>query len=692
MLASVAMAVSRVGVRRPESSGVVPEPGGAARQKLRFLTLLNYGIAAAHAPPVMPSPTLARTLIRLRPPFAVTLVGLVVLLTAATAAVIGGLAWRDQRARSRVIVDAAMAQTARLAAAQAQQFLREAESMARLGPQLVTQGQLNARDDADVERFVLAALRSNPHLTWVSFSDPEDRFIGAWRDADMEVYVNHSYPRAGKIHLREVWHVADGSKVVVRTSDDHGYRPSQRPFFRAVQARGGLAWTEPYEFYGSNGLGITCAMPVLDAAGRVQYVFTVDFDLDRVAASLLSLRPSPRSRVFLATREGTLLVGPGRTGAPQARIPEDAGLVQAIGPRVSLDRESASEFEYEGDRYLARAVPIAIGEKHWLVEVVAPERDWTEHADAHARQVVILALAALGVALAGGIAVARWIARPLGELAEQARRIRNGNLDVALVPQSRDEIGVLTRAMNDMARALRDRNFVREALGRYVSPELAERCLRDRDALRLGGELRQVAILMSDLRGFSELSERLGAEAMIDLINRYLASMTPIILAHGGTINEFIGDAILVLFGAPFERPDDPLRAARCALAMQAAMADLNAENVALGLPVLSMGIGVHTGVVVAGNIGSKEHVKYGVVGPAVNLASRIQGLAQGGQVLLSNAALARVRGSVRVGPPTRARVKGASEPVMVQPLLAMLGPAAPSTVEVTGQPALVAS
>jgi class 3 adenylate cyclase len=149
--------------------------------------------------------------------------------------------------------------------------------------------------------------------------------------------------------------------------------------------------------------------------------------------------------------------------------------------------------------------------------------------------------------------------------------------------------------------------------------------------------------------------------------------MTPIILAHGGTINEFIGDAILALFGAPFERPDDALRAARCALAMQEAMTELNAENVALGLPVLSMGIGIHTGVVVAGNIGSKEHVKYGVVGPAVNLASRIQGLAHGGQVLLSSAALARVRGSVRVGAPIRAGVKGVSEPIVVQPLVGMI-------------------
>ena len=619
----------------------------------------------------MASSTLARRLVRLRPPFTVALVGLVVLTTAATAVAIGGLAWREQRARSRAIVDAAMAQTARLAASHTQQFLREAESIARLGPQLVAQGQLNPRDDADVERFVLAALHSNPRLTWVSFSDRDDRFIGAWRDEDMETYINHSYPHDGRIRLREHRVLAGHPRLLVRSSDDHRYRPTQRPFFQAAEARRGLAWTEPYDFYGSDGLGITCAMPVLDASGRVQQVFTVDFSLDQIKSSLVALQPSPRSRVFLATRDGTLLVGRGQA--------DDTAFVQAIAPRMALDRESASEFEHAGDRYLARAVPIAVGEKQWMVQVVAPERDWTEHADAQARQLVVLAVVAIGVALAGGIAVARWIARPLGLLAAQARRIRQGNLDVTLVPQSRDEIGVLTRAMNDMARALRDRDFVREALGRYVSPDLAERCLRDRDALRLGGELRQVAILMSDLRGFSALSERLGAEAMIDLINRYLARMTPIIQAHGGTVNEFIGDTILVLFGAPFERPDDSVRAARCALAMQAAMTDLNAENVTLGLPVLSMGIGIHTGVVVAGNIGSKEHVKYGVVGPAVNLASRIQSLAHGGQVLLSHAALTRVRGSVRVGPPMRTQVKGVSEVVVVQRLLGMLDEVAPA-------------
>src|SRR4029079_6431196 len=132
--------------------------------------------------------------------------------------------------------------------------------------------------------------------------------------------------------------------------------------------------------------------------------------------------------------------------------------------------------------------------------------------------------------------------------------------------------------MSDMARALRDRDFIRETLGRYVSPELAAQVLSDREALQLGGEVREVSMLMSDLRGFSELSERLGPSAMIGLLNRYLAAMTPVIQLHRGTIDEFIGDAIFVLFGAPFGRPDDAERAVRCAAAMQEALATLNLD------------------------------------------------------------------------------------------------------------------
>ncbi len=590
------------------------------------------------------------------------------MLTGLTGVVIGGLAWREQRTRSRALLDAAMAQAARLTAAHAARVFEDAEATARVGLYLVQQGQLDPTDFRALERFVLAVLRAHPQVSWVSYGDRADRFVGAWRDERGHVYINRSFPAGGRIRLEEDRRLPDGGREVVRRSDDHKYRPSERPYFRAAQARRDVAWTEPYEFYAGGGLGITCAAPLLDAAGGVRGVFTVDFSLARLAGTLEDLQVSPRGRVFVATGQGTVLIGRRGSGASRAEV-IDAELAAATA-RAPRERDVMFEFDHHDERYLGRAVPLTVGDLKWLVEVVVPERDYTEQIDAQARLNALLGAVALGVALIGGIALARWIAQPLRELAQLARRIRQGHLDVAAVPRSRDEIGVLARAMNDMARALRDRDFIRETLGRYVSPELAEEVLRDREAVQMGGEVREVAMLMSDLRGFSELSERLGPAAMIGLLNRYLARMTPVILQHRGVIDEFIGDAIFVLFGAPFSRADDPERAVRCAWAMQEALAAFNLDNRSHGLPELSMGIGLHLGPVVAGNIGSPDRVKYGVVGPAVNRTARIQTLSSGGEVLLSDALLARVSSIVSVTPGRQERVKGVGEPITVYRLL----------------------
>jgi adenylate cyclase len=336
--------------------------------------------------------------------------------------------------------------------------------------------------------------------------------------------------------------------------------------------------------------------------------------------------------------------------------------------------EARFEFDHDGERYLASAVPLHVGELRWLVAVVAPELDYTETIDASARWTAGLALLAFMLAIGGGVATARWIARPLRQLAGVARGIRRGNLDEPAVPTTRDEIGVLGRAMADMVKALRDREFVRGVLGRFANPELAERVLRDRDALRLGGELREVTVLFSDLREFSRLSAALGAEAVIQILNRYLGAVTPVILQHGGTIVDFLGDGIFVMFGAPFARDDAAVQAVRCARAMQRAMEDVNRENTELGLPALGMAIAIHAGPAVVGNIGSADRVKYGAVGPTVNEAARLQSSAAAGEIVLSSAALERAGAVARVTDARTVEAKGLPEPIDVATLVALAG------------------
>jgi class 3 adenylate cyclase len=623
----------------------------------------------------------AQQRVRARPPISIALVGLVTLLTAGTGVVLGTLAWREKLTGSRALVDNAMAQAARMTADHAAAFLRQTEAFVRLGPNFVARGLLDPGDIGTVGEFALSVLRATPQLSWVSYGDRDDRFVGAWHDGAGQFYLNRSFPRGGRIRLEEDRVLPDGRRERVRTLDDHGYRPREQAFFRLAETSRDPVWTEPYRFY-DGALGVTCAMALLDAAGRVRGVFTVDLSLDGLSRFVGNLRVSPRGRVFIATGDGMLVAAPGGIGGARQAAGEDAALVGEVVRRAGGGALASHTFERDGERYLGRAATLPIGTRQWITAVVVPERDYTAVIEAQAWRTAGLGLLALLVAVAGGIVLVRWIAAPLRELGAQARRIQEGDLDIAIVPRSRDEIGTLARTMADMVQGLRDRDFIRDVLGRYVSPELAEQCVRDKNALRLGGELRTVSILMSDLRGFSGLTERLGPEMMIGLLNRYLGRMTPVILAHRGTINEFIGDAILVLFGAPFERPDDAERAVRCAAAMQRAMVAFNAESRAEGLPELVMGIAVHSGPVVAGNIGGKDRMKYGVVGPAVNLAGRIESLTVGPQVLLSEATLERVRHLVSVGPPSQVAVKGVPEPVTVYELRDVAGEdaAAPSS------------
>jgi class 3 adenylate cyclase len=212
---------------------------------------------------------------------------------------------------------------------------------------------------------------------------------------------------------------------------------------------------------------------------------------------------------------------------------------------------------------------------------------------------------------------------------------------------------------------LRNR-FIRRLFGRYVSEEVVTGLLESPEGPRLGGEHRRVTLLMSDLRGFTPLTEGLSPEQTLRLLNSYLATMADVILAHQGTIDEFVGDGILAIFGAPLSRPDDARRAVACAVAMQGAIVGLNERNAALGLPRLEMGVAVHTGEVIVGNIGSERRTKYGVVGSAVNRAGRIESFTVGGQVLISDATLREAGEGVRVGDRLAIDAKGTREPIVV--------------------------
>jgi class 3 adenylate cyclase/HAMP domain-containing protein len=262
-----------------------------------------------------------------------------------------------------------------------------------------------------------------------------------------------------------------------------------------------------------------------------------------------------------------------------------------------------------------------------------------------------------------GVILAASISRPLRRLQKGVKEVGEGNFAVAVPAKGVREVVHLAQSFNLLGQQLTDymakRDFIRDTFGRYVTQEVVTKLLESKEALELGGEIREVSILISDLRGFTALTADMEPEEVVTFLNRYLGKMIDILTDAHAVIDEIIGDGILAFFGAPEPMADHPVRAVACALAMQAAMAEVNAGNRADDLPYLEMGIAVNTGQVVVGNIGSERRTKYSVVGAHVNFASRIESYAVGGQVLLGPATFQRVQNRIDLGESMEVKLKG---------------------------------
>jgi adenylate cyclase len=235
---------------------------------------------------------------------------------------------------------------------------------------------------------------------------------------------------------------------------------------------------------------------------------------------------------------------------------------------------------------------------------------------------------------------------------------------------------------NARKRAEKDREFVRQTFGRYLTNQVVQKLLDSPDGLKLGGQREFVTIMMTDLRGFTSMCGSMEPERVVRLLNHYLEEMTRIIELYGGTIDEFIGDAILVVFGAPLPLKNAEARAVACAITMLNQMPEVNRWNVANGLPEVEMGIGVHSGEVVLGNIGSELRAKYGIVGSTINLTSRVESYTVGGQVLISEATRERCAEVLTLGLRQEVSPKGVKGTLVIHEVLAV---GAPYDVRLTG-------
>ncbi|WP_424100635.1 adenylate/guanylate cyclase domain-containing protein [Moorena producens] len=288
-----------------------------------------------------------------------------------------------------------------------------------------------------------------------------------------------------------------------------------------------------------------------------------------------------------------------------------------------------------------------VGEVRGVLEIIQPLDKFVVHTQMSLRSTFITLGGLSVLALSGLILV-------IGRLRQTAKELKR---------RVRERTAALAEANQDLEKR---NQIISQIFGRYLSKEVVDKLLEKPEELKLGGQRKTLTILTSDLRGFTALSERLLPEEVVQILNLYLKYMSEVITKYQGTIDKFMGDGILVLFGAPTAREDDTKRAVACAVAMQLAMVPVNETMNAWGYPPLEMGIGINTGDVVVGNIGSEKRTDYSVVGSQVNLTYRIESYTIGGQILISESTFEQVKSIVMIHGYKQVQPKGVKQPITI--------------------------
>jgi class 3 adenylate cyclase len=282
-------------------------------------------------------------------------------------------------------------------------------------------------------------------------------------------------------------------------------------------------------------------------------------------------------------------------------------------------------------------------------------------------------IVAIGVLMVVALALTLGhnLTEPLEELCQKMIDVQGGDLEGQMAVTSNDELGILAEGFNAMVDGLQREGVIRRLFGHYVTPQVAEHAI-EHGADLSAGEYCQATVIFTDVRGFTALTERMGPEALIALLNRYFRTISAVVVEHGGLVTRLGGDSLLAVFGTPLNPAEDHAhRAVQAAWGLMPALTAFNQAQVRHGEPTVRIGVGVATGPVLAGNVGSEERLEYTVLGDAVNLASRLEAMTKEleAKILLSEATARAVEAWAPLQPIGRVSVRGKQEAVQVYAL-----------------------
>jgi class 3 adenylate cyclase len=529
-------------------------------------------------------------------------------------------------------------------------------------------GSYSTGNGLALARALAAVLRADSDIQGISFSEgATGRVMRANRLEGNEFALTVSDPRVqggvpGEFRADTL---APSIRMPPLIAPDE---PRTREWYRrAIAEPESIIWMPPDAFAGP-ALGITAALAVRDRAGRVLGVVTVDFAPSGIAGFLQSIKIGQHGTVVLFGQDGEPLAGaagPGREAAALAV----ARWTRGAGGAMADTKVRRAEILVNGEKWdiVARSIAREVGPP-WIVAAALPDGDFMGPVYANRRAAITIMLLGTVVSVGAGVGLSTVIAQSLGGATRALDRIARFELEQPPRPQSMlREVAQLEDAVGRVTASLR-------SFTRYAPEEIVRDVAASGQEAILSGEKREVTVLFTDLRGFTGFAKKLPAEEVVAILNDHFDLLVGFIARHGGFVVDFLGDAIFAVFGAPQAGGDHAQHAVACAIEMQRARAARNDENRARGWPPMEMGAGISTGPAVVGNMGSLRRIKYGVVGPIVNVAARIETLTVGGQVLVADSTRLALSDRLVVDGPFAAEGKGVEGVMRLWEVLALRG------------------
>jgi adenylate cyclase len=485
-------------------------------------------------------------------------------------------------------------------------------------------GLINPLDSDRLGIFLAERLRQEENVAWLSFTtSTSGAFTGAWRDSEGAIGVKHSDPNIDNGRPKEFLLNLDGSRSPLpsrmASSDDARARPWYQ---KAVAAGGWIVWTPPYGF-NEGTTGISACLAIYEQ-GRSMGVFRADFTTSDINEFLNRVIQDRKLLLLVDTLSGESLgVGSEMSLPSDALVEQSRKLYELDQPKLGAGQISFRSFQLAGQRYVSVVTPFTLPSGlTFLTGVVGLESDFLGSAQNNLTMTAMIGLVALTAGTLFAIWLSHQLATPLTKLSNDLEQV--GRFELTNLPPPKSavrEIVIVGDSLDRMKSGLR--SFIK-----YVPRDVVrELILQKQDAAR-GGALRRLTLFFSDVAGFTRISENLGPTEVFAELGDYFELVTDIVVERfGGTLDKFVGDGIVAFFNAPGAIERHAEMACQAALEVVQKLSDVEAERRAATRPIFQTRIGLHTGEVLVGNIGTQHRLSYSAIGDAVNLSSRLEGL-----------------------------------------------------------------